>query len=88
MELGEQKVTLKTLEHPKDQRRGSVSNRRPLVKKRGFLRVIIGCNTFNTNMLEARVGIGRLDRRFGAKMAHFLSLLKHNSPLLAPTSAD
>jgi len=28
--------------------------------------------------LEAEVGIGRLDRRFGAKMAHFPLLLKRN----------
>ena len=38
--------------------------------------------------MEARVGIGRLDRRFGDKMAQVAALLKRNVSLLAPTSAD
>ena len=38
--------------------------------------------------MEAGVGIGRLDRRFGVRIAHLSRLLKPNRSRLAPTSAD
>ena len=38
--------------------------------------------------MEAGVGIGRLDRHFVTKMAHFYGLLKPNRSLLGPTGAD
>ena len=47
-----------------------------------------GRKAFKYNDLEAEVGIGRLDRRFEAKMAQVAALLKRNVSLLAPTSAD